>query len=158
MANELITYGMVREKGHTVAAAKENNEYAIRADFLSGGAVGLILNANLSEYESNELVKNSSIPSAPSSMTINFSGVLSGYSYAFITGTGLMTGLIPMVVLANGVITYNLPMAVYNSNTGQSQQMSSGIVSVYRKPTLGSNWALRTSFTIAQGSNISVNV
>ena len=36
MAEELITYGMVRDKGYTVAAAKENNEYAIKQDFQIG--------------------------------------------------------------------------------------------------------------------------
>ena len=156
MADELITYGMVRDKGHTVTADKENNEYAIRRDFELRGAVGRILNADLSEYDPYELIKNSSIPLNPPSMTINFSGVISNYSYAFITGTGTITGDIPILLLSNGAITYNIPMTVYNSNTGRSQKVSSGTVSIYRKSSI--NWEFRTSFSVVKGSSISVNV
>ena len=155
--SELITYGMIRGKGYTVSATKGDSEYAIKGDFQLGGAVEPIPTANLSEYGSNELVKNSSIPSVPPTMTINFSGVLFGYDYALVTGTGLITGFIPLFSIQNGVITYNLPMMVYNSSTGQSQSVSSGIVSIYRKSG-SSNWVFRTSFTVAKGSSISVNV
>ena len=265
MAEELITYGMVRAKGYLVSGTKQDSEYVIKQDFEIGGSIGPIPTANLSEYQSNELIENSSIPFSPyfhinpnksgkvymsnatikalsspsnlvsrmvsiglnkvnlpvtvgtptggtaslsigdtiyfygdpaggflvntplgsytiadkgvatitfpseggggidpeptNSMTINFSGVASGYTYAFVIGTGLLTGDIPILLLYNGAITYNIPMTVYNSNTGRSQEVSSGTVSIYRKSKrIGSNWEFRMSFSVVKGSNISVNV
>lgn len=97
-------------------------------------------------------------PVPTDSMIINFSGVSSAYSYAFAIGTGFITDL-PTQLMLNGAITYNIPMTVYNTNTGRSQGVSSGVVSIYRKSIrIGSNWEFRVSFSVVKGSNISVNV
>ena len=274
MAEELITYGMVRGKGYTVSVTKQDSEYAIKEDFQSGGAVGVIPLTNLSGYESNELIENSSIPSyvpyfhiksnklsakvymsnasipltsnpsnlvsmtvsiglnevalpvtvgtrtggiarltigdriyfygdppsgtrgnislgnyiiaekgvatitfptggggvidpdpidpdpidpePTSSMTINFSGVSFSYSYAFVTGIGFITDL-PMMIIQNGANTFDIPMTVYDIRAGKSQKVSSGTVSIYRKPFSG-NWEYKTAFSVVAGSNISVDV
>lgn len=134
MAEELITYGMVRGKGYAVSVTKQDSEYAIKQDFMEGGAVGLISTANLSKYESNELIENSSIPIYIPHFFVDSNKLGKLYmSNAVIGIASNPNNLVSRTVLP-GLNRINFPTTVGTPSGGTATVSSGGTIYFYGDP------------------------
>lgn len=158
MAEELITYGMIRDKNYTVPTNLDDSEYAIKADFELGGEIGLYAGLFLNNYDSMELLPDSAIPIREESKRFiirsNKAGTvyLTNYSLRFNTNPDSLTSR--PVFLGNNTIT--LPVTVSRSTGGSASLDVGSRIYIYEKANLGNN--LLANYIIVNGGTVTVTL
>lgn len=134
MSEELITYGMIREKRYAVSETKQDSEYAIKQDFMEGGAVGPISTANLNKYETNELIENSSIPTYIPHFFVDSNKL--GKLYMSNAPIGIASNPSNLVsrTVQSGLNRINFPVTVGTPSGGTATVSSGGTIYFYGDP------------------------